>query len=29
MVPRRFRDMSRDRLVTEIKQLKILLHERE
>jgi SpoVK/Ycf46/Vps4 family AAA+-type ATPase len=29
MVPKRFRDMSRDRLVTEIKQLKILLHERE
>ncbi len=29
MVPRRFRDMGRDKLVTEIKQLKILLHERE
>jgi len=29
MVPRRFREMNRDRLVTEIKQLKILLHERE
>ncbi len=29
MVPKRFQDMSRDRLVTEIKQLKILLHERE
>jgi len=29
MVPRRFREMSRDRLVTEIKQLKVLLHERE
>ncbi len=29
MVPRRFREMSRDKLVTEIKQLKILLHERE
>ncbi len=29
MVPKRFRDMGRDRLVTEIKQLKTLLHERE
>jgi len=29
MVPRRFREMNRDKLVTEIKQLKILLHERE
>jgi len=29
MVPRRFREMSRDRLVSEIKQLKVLLHERE
>jgi SpoVK/Ycf46/Vps4 family AAA+-type ATPase len=29
MVPRRFREMSRDKLVTEIKQLKVLLHERE
>ena len=29
MVPRRFRDIPRDRLVTEIKQLKALLHERE
>lgn len=29
MVPRRFRDMGRDKLVTEIKQLKTLLHERE
>jgi SpoVK/Ycf46/Vps4 family AAA+-type ATPase len=29
MVPKRFRDMSRDRLVSEIKQLKVLLHERE
>ncbi len=29
MVPRRFRDMSRDKLVNEIKQLKVLLHERE
>ena len=29
MVPRRFREMNRDRLVTEIKQLKVLLHERE
>jgi ATP-dependent Zn protease len=29
MVPRRFREMSRDKLVNEIKQLKVLLHERE
>jgi SpoVK/Ycf46/Vps4 family AAA+-type ATPase len=29
MVPRRFREMSRDKLVTEIKQLKVLLHKRE
>jgi ATP-dependent 26S proteasome regulatory subunit len=29
MVPRRFRELSRDRLVNEIKQLKVLLHERE
>jgi SpoVK/Ycf46/Vps4 family AAA+-type ATPase len=29
MVPRRFRELSRDRLVSEIKQLKVLLHERE
>lgn len=29
MVPRRFRDMPRERLVTEIRQLKELLHERE
>jgi hypothetical protein len=29
MVPRRFRDMSRDKLVSEISQLKVLLHERE
>jgi len=29
MVPRRFQDMSRDKLVSEIKQLKVLLHERE
>jgi ATP-dependent 26S proteasome regulatory subunit len=29
MVPRRFREMNRDRLVTEIKQLKVLLHERD
>jgi SpoVK/Ycf46/Vps4 family AAA+-type ATPase len=29
MVPRRFRELSRDKLVTEIKQLKVLLHERE
>jgi ATP-dependent Zn protease len=29
MLPRRFRDMSRDRLVSEISQLKLLLHERE
>jgi SpoVK/Ycf46/Vps4 family AAA+-type ATPase len=29
MVPKRFRDMSRDKLVNEIKQLKVLLHERE
>jgi SpoVK/Ycf46/Vps4 family AAA+-type ATPase len=29
MVPRRFREMSRDKLVSEIKQLKVLLHERE
>ena len=29
MVPRRFREMTRDRLVSEIKQLKVLLHERE
>jgi ATP-dependent 26S proteasome regulatory subunit len=29
MVPKRFREMTRDKLVTEIKQLKILLHERE
>ena len=29
MIPRRFRDMTRDRLVSEIKQLKVLLHERE
>jgi ATP-dependent Zn protease len=29
MVPRRFREMNRDKLVTEITQLKILLHERE
>jgi hypothetical protein len=29
MVPKRFRDIQRERLVTEIKQLKELLHERE
>ncbi len=29
MVPRRFRELNRDRLVSEIKQLKVLLHERE
>ncbi len=29
MVPRRFRDLSRDKLVNEISQLKVLLHERE
>lgn len=29
MVPRRYRDMPRERLVTEIRQLKELLHERE
>jgi hypothetical protein len=28
MVPRRFRDIQRERLVTEIRQLKELLHER-
>ena len=28
MVPRRFREMGRDRLVSEISQLKVLLHER-
>ncbi|HTZ53335.1 MAG TPA: AAA family ATPase [Spirochaetia bacterium] len=29
MVPHRFQELSRDRLVSEIKQLKVLLHERE
>jgi ATP-dependent 26S proteasome regulatory subunit len=29
MVPKRFRDLGRERLVTEIRQLKELLHERE
>jgi hypothetical protein len=29
MVPRRFRDIQRERLVSEIRQLKELLHERE
>jgi len=29
MVPKRFRDIQRERLVTEIRQLKELLHERE
>jgi ATP-dependent 26S proteasome regulatory subunit len=29
MVPHRFQEMSRDKLVNEIKQLKVLLHERE
>jgi SpoVK/Ycf46/Vps4 family AAA+-type ATPase len=29
MVPKRFRELTRDRLVTEISQLKVLLHERE
>jgi ATP-dependent 26S proteasome regulatory subunit len=29
MIPKRFREMPRDRLVTEIRELKVLLHERE
>ncbi len=29
MVPRRFQELNRDRLVSQIKQLKVLLHERE